>query len=74
MVVLKTRSQAKNFVKRMNKQYKKLDVPYKNHTSEQNFIYIDPNRKRVIHMHSFYVEGCSITYTANVIGVLKYKL
>ena len=71
MVVLKTRSQAKNFAKRMKKHYKKLDVPHKDHVSENNYVFIDYNKKRVIHLHALHVGSCRSKYTAKVIGVLK---
>ena len=75
MVVLKTRSQAKNFAKRMKKHYKKLDVPWEYHVTECNFVFIDYDKKRVMHTHKMYVEGCpGALTTAKVIGVLKYKL
>ena len=74
MIVLKTRSQARNFAKRMKKHYKKLDVPWEYHVTECNSVFIDYDKRRVIHTHNVYVEGCSRITTANVIGVLKYKL
>jgi hypothetical protein len=73
MIVLKTESQVKNFVKRMEKIYEFHRTEGCGCCSSASFIDLDLKKKRVVNLYLDQSRG-SYTATAKVLAVIRCQL